>query len=168
MTTLVMLPGLDGTEVTATILCASFVTAPHPGLIPFRGVLRSPLVAVVRAIRRSRLLIPGYASKELRQAKARTWRRVGSTALAARSRAVLQVDARPQLQSCRAPLLYLVSTHDEVVGRSSLDQIRTLAPQARVEQIEGKHLALFTHPRTAAASITGFLSGRDETCGAPA
>jgi len=49
-------------QTAGVILCASFVTPPHPGLIPFRFAVTAPVIATVRAIRRTRLLIPGYAT----------------------------------------------------------------------------------------------------------
>jgi len=144
-------------QVLGVILCGSFVTPPTPGLVPFRFAISGPLIAIVRATRRARLLIPGYATTELRHAKAITWRRVSSRELASRSRTALGVDVRAQLRECRAPLIYLVSTRDEVIPRTSLDEILRVAPHTRVAEIDGPHLALFTNPVQSAEKIMNFL-----------
>ena len=148
-------------RVTGVVLCNSFVTPPRPALVPFRFAVTAPVIAAVRALRRTRLLVPGWASAEMRKAKAMTWRRVSSRVLAARARTALDVDARPLLAQCRPGILYLVSTRDEVIARRNLDEVLAHAPQTQVAEVEGPHLALFTHPVQSAARITDFLrSGR--------
>ena len=144
-------------DISAVVLCGTFVTPPWPGLVPFRFALRGPVVATVRALRRTRLLLPGYATTELRQAKSVTWNRVDASVLAARSRAALGVDVRTQLRECRTRLMYLAATRDEVVGPRSRDEVVALAPQLQLAEVEGPHLALFTNPRPAAEHIARFL-----------
>jgi pimeloyl-ACP methyl ester carboxylesterase len=144
-------------DVTSVVLCGSFVTPPKPRLVPFRFALRGPVIATVRALRRTRLLLPGYATTELRRAKASTWKRIDAHVLAARARAALGVDARPHLRECRARLMYLASTRDEVIRRHCLEEIVGLAPQTQVAEVEGPHLALFTNPEPSAAHLVRFL-----------
>lgn len=144
-------------RVSGVILCGSFVTPPRPGLVPFRFAVSAPLIALVRALRRTRLLIPGYATSEFRRAKAITWNRVNSSVLASRSRSVLGVDVRPQLRECRARLMYLVSSRDEVVTRASLNEIIAIAPQTQVSEVDGPHFALFTNPVQSVDCIVNFL-----------
>jgi len=144
-------------QVSGVILCGSFVTPPRPGLVPFRFALSAPIIAVVRAIRRARLLISGYTSTEFRRAKATTWKRVTARVLASRSRAALSVDVRPQLRECSARLMYIVCTRDEVVSRASLNEVLAIAPQTKVAEVEGPHFALFTNPVQSAACIVNFL-----------
>jgi pimeloyl-ACP methyl ester carboxylesterase len=149
-------------RVSAVLLCSSFVTPPHPALAPLRLAMTAPVIATVRAVRRTRLLIPGWASAEMRKAKALTWRRVNSRVLAKRARAALGVDARRLLAECRPRLIYLVSTRDEIIARRNLDEVLAHAPHAEVAEIEGPHLALFTNPVQSAACIAGFLQRRQE------
>lgn len=150
-------------QVSGVILCSSFVTPPRPRLIPFRFVISVPMVmAIIRALRRTRLLIPGYATDEFRRAKAMTWKKVNSRVLALRSRTALSVDVRAQLRACRARLMCLVSSQDEVVPRSSLHEILAIAPQTHVMEIEGPHFALFTNPAHSAACIADFLAEKDK------
>jgi pimeloyl-ACP methyl ester carboxylesterase len=103
------------------------------------------------------MLIPGYATTEFRRAKALTWNKVTASVLASRARAALSVDARHQLRECRARLLYLASTRDEVVSRASLNEILAIAPQIQVAEVEGPHFALFKNPDQSAACIVSFL-----------
>lgn len=144
-------------QVSGVILCGSFVTPPRPGLVPFRFIVSAPLILVVRAIRRTRLLISGYATTEFRRAKAITWKRVTASVLASRSRSALSVDARPQLRECRARLMYIICTRDEVISRASLDDILAIAPQTQVAEVDGPHFALFTNPVQSATYIANFL-----------
>jgi pimeloyl-[acyl-carrier protein] methyl ester esterase len=149
--------------VRAVVLCNTFVTPPRPALVPFRFALTAPVVATLRALRRTRLLVPGWASAEMRKAKAMTWRRVGARVLAARARAALGVDARRLLAQCRPRIMYLVSTHDEVIARANLAEVLAHAPQTQVAEVEGPHLALFTHPLQSAARIAEFLRSVQST-----
>jgi pimeloyl-[acyl-carrier protein] methyl ester esterase len=144
-------------QVSGVILCASFVTPPRPRLAPFRFAMSGPLIAVIRAIRRTRLLVPGYATTEFRRAKAISWKRVTACVLAARSRSALSVDVRPQLRDCSARLMYLVCTRDEVVSRASLNEILEIAPHTQVAEVDGPHFALFTNPVQSTACIVNFL-----------
>ena len=144
-------------QVSGVVLCSSFVTPPHPMLIPFRFAVTAPVIATIRAIRRTRLLIPGWANAELRAAKAMTWKRVNSRTLAARARAALEVDARRLLAGCSSRIMYLVATDDEVISRANLDQVLANAPNTEVAEIDGPHLALFTNPVQSAKRIADFL-----------
>jgi pimeloyl-ACP methyl ester carboxylesterase len=144
-------------RVSAVILCSTFVTPPIPKLVPFRFIVVTPVVAVMRTLRRLRYWVPGFASTELRRAKAELWSSVGARVLAARSRAVMTVDVRSLLETCRAPLMYLSSTNDKVVRRFSRDEVTAIAPQTIVHEIHGPHLALFTNPVAAADVISRFL-----------
>ncbi len=144
-------------KVSSVILCGTFVSSPRRWLAPYKFLLSPPVVATIRAIRRLRLLIPGYASPEMRKAKAATWRAVKARALASRAKAALMIDARELLQACRAGLMYMASSHDEVISRKHLHEIRTLVPHIQLAEIDGPHLALFTNPAQSADCIVNFM-----------
>ncbi len=148
-------------EILGVILCASFVHVPLPGLARWRFAVTAPVVAVVRAFRRSRYLFRGYSSDALRQAKAATWRRVNSRVLAARARAALSVDARPHLAACSSPILYLVSSNDDVLRHDH--DVLAGARAFEIATFDGPHLALFTNPAQAVAKIVGFMQALRET-----
>jgi pimeloyl-ACP methyl ester carboxylesterase len=143
--------------VSGLMLCASFVTSPRPQLARLTFALSPPVIATVRAIRRMRFWIPGYADAAMREAKRRTWRNVRSRSLAPRARAALAVDARELLARMDAPILCLASSGDEVIPRSKLSELLAIAPRAKLAEMPGRHLALFTHPQHAAAHIARFL-----------
>jgi pimeloyl-ACP methyl ester carboxylesterase len=73
---------------------------------------------------------------------------------------VLGVDVRTQLQQCAAPLMYLAFTRDDVVPRDNCDEVKSLAPQTHVVEVNGSHQGLFTNPVPSAALITEFLKSR--------
>ena len=152
-----MLAHRQPSRVAGLILCSSFVLPPIPRLAPFRFALVAPVVAAIRALRRTRMLNPGIGDPALRRAKALTWRRVSSRTLAARARAALAVDARSALAGCVQPLLYLRAVQDEIIPRRSLEVIRAVAPHTRVAELEAPHLALFTHPAQSVAWIADFI-----------
>jgi len=143
--------------VQGIVLCASFLRAPLPALRPLRFVVRPPVVAAIRALRRSPGMLRGYQTEGLRRAKAEVWRAVDSRVLSTRARAALGVDVRPLLAASDAPLLYVASSNDRVIPRRNLDEVRTTARACEVVTIEGSHLALVTNPAPAAAHIARFV-----------
>ena len=144
-------------QVSAVVLCATFVTPPSPTLARLRPIVITPVYAVVRALRRIRYVIPGFASSELRRAKAVLWRRLSPRMLAARARAALSVDARDLLKACRAPLMYLASSHDATVPRANREIVTAIAPQTQVFEVVGAHHSLFTKPVESVAYLVQFL-----------
>ena len=152
-----MLAARRRSQVSAVVLCASFVRPPRPDLVKFRAIARTPVIGALRAVRRIRYVIPGFASNDLRRAKAVLWNRVTARLLAARSRAVLGVDAREPLRECAAPLMYLAFTRDDVVPRANADEVKSIAPQTHIVEVEGSHQALFTNPVPSAKFIAEFL-----------
>ena len=152
-----MAAGANPSAVRGIVLCASFARAPRPDLAPWRFAFRPPVVATIRALRRAPALVRGYPTEDLRRAKAETWRRVGASVLSTRARAALAVDARPQLASCAAPVLYVASSQDRVVPRRNIEDIRAAACACEVVTIAGPHLALFTNAAAAAVHIANFV-----------
>lgn len=150
-------------KVRSVILCGTFVSSPRRWLAQYKFLLSPPVVATIRAVRRLRLLIPGYASPEMRQAKAATWRAVKARALASRAKAALMIDARNLLQTCRAGLMYMASSHDEVISRKHLLEIHSLVPHIQIAEVEGPHLALFTNPAQSADCIVKFIQPQKDT-----
>jgi pimeloyl-ACP methyl ester carboxylesterase len=145
-------------QVTAVVLCATFVSPPNRILARLRPIVCTPVYATVRALRRIRYVIPGLASSELRRAKAVLWRRLSPRMLAARARAALSVDARDLLTTCPAPLMYLASSHDATVPRPNRDEVAALAPQTQVFEVQGAHHSLFTKPVESVECLVEFFS----------
>jgi pimeloyl-[acyl-carrier protein] methyl ester esterase len=143
--------------VRGIILCASFLRAPVPALGPFRFVVRPPVVAAIRALRRTPALVRGHQTEGLRRAKADVWRAVDSRVLSTRARAALGVDVRSLLAASDAPVLYVASSNDRVIPRHNIDDVRATARACEVVTIEGSHLAMVTNPGPAAAHIARFV-----------
>jgi pimeloyl-ACP methyl ester carboxylesterase len=144
-------------SVRGIVLCASFVRAPYPWLAPWRAAVRPPLVAAIRAARRTPGDLRGYSTEGLQRAKAEVWAAVDSRVLATRARAALGVDSRALLRASDAPVLYVASSNDRVIPPRNIDEVRAAARTCEVVTIEGAHLAMVTNPRPAAAHIARFV-----------
>jgi pimeloyl-[acyl-carrier protein] methyl ester esterase len=153
-----MLAVAEPTKVRGVILGATFVRPPHPVLARVRFAAITPVIWTRRASRR----VPGWLWREpnnpVQRAMAETWARVGARVVAARVRAPLTVDASEPLRRCRPPVLYLASSHDEVVPPRNGAEIVRIRPSVQVRTIAGRHLALYTNPEAAAYTILEFLA----------
>lgn len=153
-----MLAVAEPTKVRGVILSATFVRPPHPLLAWVRCAVSTPVMWTIRVSRR----LPGWLGRaptdHVRGAMAETWARVGSRVVAARVRALLTVDAREPLRRCRQPVLYLASSHDEVIPRRTVAEIVQVRPSVQVRTIEGRHLAMYTNPAAVAHVILEFIA----------
>lgn len=141
----------------ATILCASFLRIPIRAprllrLLATPGLLRAmPLWAQVQA------MLGGHATPHLRDLLARALAEVTPAVLAARARAILDVDASAELQACAGPLLYLRAMQDRMVPERCSKLIVEQKPDARVVALPGPHLLLQARPTEAWEAIESFL-----------
>jgi pimeloyl-ACP methyl ester carboxylesterase len=78
--------------------------------------------------------------------------------LAARARAILDVNVEAQLQACTVPMLYLAATEDRLVSPRSIVHIQRLRPQIEVKALVGPHLLLQVAPIQAAQLIIDFAT----------
>ncbi len=144
-------------HVRAVVLVATFVRPPLRFLPYVRQLVRTPLVATLRTLRRLPIWLCRAPDDPLRRAKAEIWRRVPPSTLATRSRAILAVDARAALQNCRAPLLYIGSSADNVVPQRCADLVRELRPDVETAMIPGGHFALYEEAQAGADAIADFV-----------
>ena len=147
--------------VRTVTLVATFVRRPLPSMDFVGPLLRTPVVGLVRTLRRLPIWLGRSPSDPLRRDKAQIWRRVGARTLAARTRAIRAVDARAELQQVTQPLLYVISSGDRVVPEHNLDEMRALRPDIEVARIDGDHFALYKNARAGAAAIAAFVSRHD-------
>ncbi|MBI1394644.1 MAG: alpha/beta fold hydrolase [Betaproteobacteria bacterium] len=152
-----MLANAEPDRVRSVILSATFVRSPHRMLAWTRFALSGPGVWIWRAGRRLPLWLFRPPGDPLRRAKTRTWYQVSARTIAARLRAILAVDARDALRTCRQPVVYLLSSDDGIVPGRNADEIVALRPAVRVVPIPGYHQAMYTQPVAAAQAIAGFL-----------
>lgn len=144
-------------RVRGVILSATFVRPPRRLLVRARFLLVGPVIWVYRATRRLPLLFR-RRHDAWRRAKSETWTRVTARAVAGRMRAAMSVDVRSVLASCPQPMLYLVSSQDDVIPQRNVDDIVRVRPSIEVITIPGRHLAMFTNPDAAAGAILQFIA----------
>ena len=77
-----------------------------------------------------------------------------------RLRELQQVNVVRSLPDIQVPVLYLAASRDRLVGRRSLEQIRSGVANLTVETLESPHFLLQTRPQEAAEVITRFLQER--------
>lgn len=154
----VMLAASEPGRVRGLILSASFLRAPRRFLRPARFALVGPVLWSWRVLRRAPLLLFRAREDPLRAAKRLTWSRIPAGVLARRLRAVATVDVRSALGACRMPLLNLVASGDWIVPGRNADEIAAAHPAARTRVLPGGHLAMYHHPRLAAAAIGDLMA----------
>ena len=138
------------------ILCCSFVRNPVPAtrflgrylnLLPTRPVM--PML--------DWLLLGRFSSEMLRTALRGALNSVSPAALRARLKAVLRVDARPELARVEVPILYIRASEDRMISSSAQGTIADVSPQLRVEEVIGPHLLLQVAPSAAAECVKRFV-----------
>ncbi len=140
-------------QVTAVVLCASFVDAPLPSLLarlPSFVWHRLPPTALIR------LFLTG-GDRALAAAVRAVTATVPADVIAHRIAAVLRTDVAAELERLTRPLLLLRAQQDRVIPSRSFDRARTLKPSARFAEIRSPHLLLQTHPDDAWGHIGPFL-----------
>lgn len=146
-------PGLRG-----LVLCCTFARNPRP----FLGILR-PLVPLVTLGSLPDRLSGFFMTERtpahdpLRAALAAAMATLPAAVWRARLRALLAVDARPELAQVRVPILYLRAAHDWLVGKAPAEEVRRICPQARIVSLPAPHLLLQTQAEAAAREIGSLL-----------
>jgi pimeloyl-ACP methyl ester carboxylesterase len=151
-------PGLVG-----YILCASFVTCPRIILKVLRPFLGLGSAKDVPAAIADYLVMGRFATPELARRRMEALRRVSSSTLAARLRAMSEVDVRESVRRVSLPGLYLRATEDRMVPRSAGDEFAGIARNAKIVQIEAPHFLLQARPLQAALAISAFMRSLAES-----
>lgn len=147
-------------NLAGVILCASFLTCPHP-LLKLLGPLAacaSPKLVPDSIAQRS--LLGRFATPALRAAHARALSHVSSPTLTARLHAMSNVDLRAALASVRLPSLYLRATEDRIVAARFADEFAAHAHAGTVIGVEGPHFLLQANPRASAHHIVSFIDAQ--------
>lgn len=144
-------PGLRG-----LVLAATFAASPAPWAPRWlaRPTLFTPAAARLAArVLGAHRCGPGVAAM-FRAASAS----VAPAVLAARARAVLDVDLRPLAPALAdLPALILAATRDRVVARRHTDRLAALLPHAAVRRLDAPHLLLQARPDEAAAAVAELM-----------
>src|SRR5215813_8970806 len=146
----IMLAATEPQKVRGIILSATFLRSPRQKLNRFKFAAVGPVIWTLRS-----------RQDPLRRAKAETWSRVSAHCLAARVRAILDVDVRDTLRTCAQPVLCVVFDQDEAVPRSSAEEILLHCPSTQLVTLPGDHLAMFADPSRLTHEIVRFIREGD-------
>ena len=83
---------------------------------------------------------------------------VPASAIKSRLNVLAETDLRRNLAQISAPILCLAASHDRVVPRRLVTELRDLLPNANLEILEGPHLLLQARPQQAAAAVSTFIN----------
>lgn len=143
----------------AVILCASFVSCPHPIVPRWAASLVPDLpFRVFAQLSRLKALLGGYSSGELRALSREALSSVRADVLAHRTREAIRVDVSRELAALDVPLLYVQGRRDLVVPGGNLKRIQRIKPTVRVAQLPAPHMVLQTQAERAAAAIVEFIA----------
>jgi pimeloyl-ACP methyl ester carboxylesterase len=140
------------------ILCASFLSCPHRVLALLRPFTPFASPKWLPAFVAQRSLLGRFATPELRAAQARALERVASPTLAARLRAMADIEVRELMRAVEVPTLYLQASEDHVVAARFAGEYAACARVPRILKLEGPHLLLQANPAGCAAAIERFVS----------
>jgi pimeloyl-ACP methyl ester carboxylesterase len=147
-------PGLRG-----IILCASFARSPLPFFTRwFRRLIRPWWFRVIPRWLIRRELLGRFDQPALAHMVEAAIAGVHPAVLAARARAILDVDVSAQLQVCQVPILYLAAAEDRLVSRKSLAHIRRVQPRVEAVTLVSPHLLIQATPEDAARVIQAFAA----------
>lgn len=153
-----MLAAAEPGKFQGVILASTFVRPPRPIYARLRWAVVTPTVWMLRFGKRLPVWLSRSSSDRLRRDKTETWTRVKASMVAARVRALLQVDARELLKACPVPVLCLAGLDDGIVPHDNVEEIVCVRPSAQVRMIEGQHFAIYTNPSAAAGAIMEFIN----------
>ena len=128
------------------ILCASFLVSPVPKWLRFfvsAAVFRHGVSTALLHV----FVLNGGTRRAVVEEATAVVRSVAPAVLAARLRALLQVNVTEALRSCPAPILYIAPSKDRLVGARGLATIRRARPDVESVVLQGPHFLLQARPR---------------------
>jgi pimeloyl-ACP methyl ester carboxylesterase len=146
-------------NLRALVVCASFVSNPLPPenwatrFVHDTVFQRSPSETVLKKL----LNTEDYPPALLAAVQA-AMECVRPEVLSHRVRMAFDMDARPALRACRAPMLYLQAARDKLVSPHCIEEIQAIKPDVKCEVVDAPHLLLQSKPREAWAAIGRFLA----------
>ena len=155
-------------RLVGLVLCGTFVKKPHPWVPRWLAWFVQPWqFRFWPLVWWGRRVLGLGVSDEVRREMAASIANAGGEALAYRLREVLRVDASPDLQRVRVPILSLQATRDWIVPAWNGREIERIAsstagaerPPITVVRFETGHLILQSRPTRAVEAIEGFLNG---------
>lgn len=142
------------------ILCCSFARSPRPALTYFRPLLAVAPVAALPLALLSFFVLGRFSSPALRRSLGASLALVSPSALRARARAALSVDASASLGRVGVPVLYLRASEDRVVPESASQFVAALAPTTKIVELPAPHFLLQVLPLQAGVAVREFMENR--------
>lgn len=155
-------PGL-----VALVLVATFARAPvRDWLARFRPLVHRSLFSIPPPAPVLRTLLAGWdADDELIAEFQASSGSVHPAVLAARVRAVLEVDATPDLGRCPVPVLYLRAQREALLRPGVYEELKSHRPELQLADVDSAHLVLQRDPRAAWRHIQTFVSSVERPAG---
>lgn len=145
--------------ITGVVLCATFSRYPLWWLAPVSGIVNSLPIYQLRDTAFSRWAMKHELGSALLAEVDRAVAAVRPPVMLARMRAVLSMDATPQLKQVTVPLYYMRATRDAVVRSGASRHMLKHRPDMQVEDFATHHFLLQSMPQEAAAAIAAFAAG---------
>jgi pimeloyl-ACP methyl ester carboxylesterase len=143
----------------AVILCASFISCPHPFVPAWAAPLVRPLpFRAFPQFSQLKALLGRYSGKERQSLIKEALSLVQPRVLASRTREVIQVNVAAELSQIDCPILYIQGQHDLVVPIGNLRRILQIKPEVHSVQLPAPHMVLQTQPKLAADAISSFIA----------
>ncbi len=153
-----MLAASKPEPLRGVVLVASFVRSPLPAPLRWLATLARPICFRWAPVWPARWALLGrHGTPRLNRLFAEALAIPSPDAMAARARAIANVDVAEDLRQAEVPLLYLAGREDRVVGPRSLAAIRHVRPDIEVAELPGPHLLLQACPAEAARVIGEFV-----------
>jgi len=157
----IMLAAEEPERVKGVVLVATFVRLPRPMLRFFRFACTGTTLWMWRIARRIPIWLVRSRRDPLRLAKAETLRTVPARCFAARTRAVIDVDASAALRECRQPILCISFARDMVVPRKNVAAILREAPSTAHATVAGGHFTGCANSGALAAEVEAFVASAE-------
>ena len=141
--------------VSRLTLVASFASSPVPRVascLPWSVLFRLPLPRWV-----AKYFFVGQATLMISQLRSAI-KQNSAAVLHHRFKLLQKVDVLAELNELECPLAYVQATHDRLVPKRCLNEIRSAKPDIIVREIEGPHLILQTQAKLAWRKIVEDIS----------
>lgn len=138
------------------VLVCSFARSPAPLPAFLQPMAAHFPMRRVPAWIAGRMLLGRYSTPDYRDKLSSSIARIPAAVWRARMRAIVAVDAVPQLRRIDVPILYLRASEDRVVPPAATDLVVRNARDLRIADLDGPHFLLQVRPQESAAHVKAF------------
>jgi len=141
------------------VLCASFINKPFRFVPSWLSIFSvSPVYQLWPAVIRLRSILGRESYQQIAVKALDAIKSVGPDVIAARVKAILEVNVEEELGRCDVPILYMAGGKDHLIKKHNIDSIKKIKSDVKVSEIDTQHLILQLEPKIAAAEIEKFLN----------